>query len=210
MNSQHYFVATNLLLKYKISQLVCFFYIQYTGELLMYIRNPVLKLRVTMYPEWSASNLNVIKEPKSCGSGMFDGISSLSETWPNLLEVQYCCPNSSWSITWSLGSSTNLELWYCFSYTNTWWSCSICPSHGSARRINIIEISRHISILPSSTIYLKTPISDWYYTPSSDLIYGDISSSVWYDVCICVLSFTGNLMLFSFKYPYTLSTLSLT
>ena len=79
----------NSLPKDELSQLICFFGIQYTGALFTYIINPVLESRVTVSPQFYLLTLAVTTKPYPGGAGMFGGISYLPETWPNLCEVQY-------------------------------------------------------------------------------------------------------------------------
>ena len=81
-------MATNPLPKDELSQLFCFFGIQYTGGLFTYIINPILDRCVSVSPSWYASTLAVTTKSNPCGLYMFSGRSSLPEKCPNSLEVQ--------------------------------------------------------------------------------------------------------------------------
>ena len=81
-------METSLIPKYKLSQQVCFFSIQYTSALFTNIINFVIKGLVTVSPAWSALTLTVTTEPHPRGSSMFGVTSPLPETWSNFLGVQ--------------------------------------------------------------------------------------------------------------------------
>ena len=124
-------------------------------------RKPVRDCLVIVSVAWSASTLALIVNPTSRGSGMLGGRSSRPSMCPNSLTVQSRHWNWSMSTTGSHGSYTNSVLWYFFRYANVWNTCCICPSLGSAKCNDSMETSKQIYILPSSTINLNTPISDW-------------------------------------------------
>ena len=69
---------------------------------------------------------------------------------------------------------------YFFRYEKIWYNCWRWPSRGIATYEDIIETSQYISILPISTIHLKTPNKDWQYVTSSSNSSPETSHSGWY------------------------------
>ena len=67
-----------------------------------------------------------------------------------------------------------------------------CPSHGSARWDDIMDTSRQISILSSSTIQRRIMMRDWKYAASEGLSSGEMPISGLYDVLRGVSAFTGS------------------
>ena len=127
------FITTNSDPKLLESMLVCFFENQYTSMQFRYTRNPVRDLHITMSAEWSASTLHHMTKPCPQGSGMFGSNFSTPMMWPNSIDAQSLLSNSVSSMAGSLGSNTNLVLWYFFKYAKICNSLCRWPSLGNAR-----------------------------------------------------------------------------
>ena len=107
---KHCFIAMSSEPNDKDSTHICFLLHQYTNTLLMYTRNPVLDLLVTISEMWSALTFTQMMNPIPLCSGIFGGSSSFPSTWPNLLDAQSHLSNFSMPTTGLLGSYTNLVL----------------------------------------------------------------------------------------------------
>ena len=107
---KHCFIAMNSEPNDEDSTHICFSLHQYTNALLMYTRNPVLNLLVTISEVWSALTFTQMMNPIPLGSGIFGGSSSFPSIWQSSLDAQSHLSNFSMFTTGSLGSYTNLVL----------------------------------------------------------------------------------------------------
>ena len=107
---KHCFIAMNSEPNNEDSTHICFLLHQYTNTLLIYTRNPVLKILVTISEAWSALTFTQMMNSIPLGSHMFGGSSSFPSTWPSSLDAHSHLSNFSMSTTGLLGSYTNLVL----------------------------------------------------------------------------------------------------
>lgn len=79
--SVHCFIAQYFKLNKLVSILDCFLLNQYIWAIFTYTKNPILDLRVIVFPAWSASTNACMKNPKPPISGIFVG-NSYSSSFP--------------------------------------------------------------------------------------------------------------------------------